>query len=184
MFLCALVGPLCPPLPTPCLLYAPFLCVRPSCRCFLFFLCSRSSLLPRALRVTSALLRVTLVPLPCAPSLACPPSHSPSRSRPCLHVCPPCPCIAVTHVCHSCALPPAPPSRPYPFRWVLPRSPPLTPSWLPDALCGGGGGSICRVCTRPCATAKDLLLQLPGHCSLAKRARRLGPQLVRCGPAT
>ena len=43
MFLCALVGPLFPPPPAPCHLYVPFLCVRPSCRCFFFFwFCARA----------------------------------------------------------------------------------------------------------------------------------------------
>ena len=150
MFLCALVGPLCPPTPTPCPLFAPFLCVRPSCR--FFFLCSRSLLLPRALRVTPVLLRVTLVPLPCAPSLACLPSHSLSRSRPCLHVCPPCPCIAVTRVCHSFALPPPLPLAPTlsPRCSLRPRLSPLPGCVAP---CVGGGSSIGQVCTRHCAPA-------------------------------
>ena len=141
MFLCALVGPLCPPTPAPYLLFAPFLCVGPSCRCFFFFSCSRSLLLPRALRVTSALLRVTLVPLPCAPSLACLPSHSPSGSRPCLHVCPLCPCIAVTRVCHSCALP-----LPLPLAPTLSPGCSLGPRLSPPpgclAPCVGGGGGL------------------------------------------
>ena len=151
MFLWALVGPLCPPPPAPCLLFVPFLCVRPSCRSF-FFLCSRSLLLRRALRVTSALLRVTLVPLPCAPSLACLPSHSPSRSRPCLHVYPPCPCIAVTRVCHSCALP-----LPLPLAPTLSPGCSLSPRLSPHpgclAPCVAGGISIGQVCTRHCAPA-------------------------------
>ena len=146
MFLCALVGPLFPPPPAPCLLFVPFLCVHLSC-CCCFFPCSRSPLLPRALRVPPALLRATPVPLPCAPSLACLPSHSPSRWRPCLYVCPPCLCRAVIRVCHPRALPLPPPRTPtlspgVSPTLVLPRSPPLTPSWLPGALCGGGGGDV------------------------------------------
>ena len=155
MFLCALLGPLCPPPPAPCLLFAPFLCVRPSCRCF-FFLCSRSLLLPRALRVTSALLRVSLVPLPCAPSLACLPSHSPSHSRPCLHVYPPCPCIAVTRVCHSCALP-----LPLPLAPTLFPGCSLSPRLSPHPGClapcvGGGGAQLVR-----CVPATVLQPRLP-----------------------
>ena len=151
MFLCALVGPLCPPPPAPCLLYVPFLCVRPSCRCFFF--CARAPCCSRAPpRVTSALLRVTLVPLPCAPSLARLPSHSPSRSRPCLHVYPPCPCIAVTRVCHSCALP-----LPLPLAPTLSPGCSLSPRLSPHpgclAPCVGGGASIGQVCTRHCAPA-------------------------------
>ena len=111
---------------------------------FFFFSCSRSPLLPRALRVPPALLRATTVPLPCAPSLACLPSHSASRCRPCLYVCPPCLSRAVTHVCHPRALPLPLPVAPTLFpgsspTLVLPRSPSLTPPWLPCALCGGGG---------------------------------------------
>ena len=140
MSLCALVGPLFPHLPRPASSMCPS-CVS-ACPAVVFFfvvLCSRSLLLPRALRVPSALLCITLVPLPCAPSLACLPSHSPSRCRPCLHVCPPCPCSAVTHVCHSRAL-----------HLPLPLAPTLSPgcslgprlSPLPGCLapCVGGGG--------------------------------------------
>ena len=142
MFLCALVGPLFPPQPTPCLLYVPFLCVRLSCRFFFVVLCSRSLLLPRALRVPSALLCVTLVPLPCAPSLARLPSHSPSRCRPCLHVCPPCPCGAVTRVYHSRALP-----LPLPLAPTLSPGCSLGPRLSPHPGCrapcvGGGGGWV------------------------------------------
>ena len=146
MFLCALVGPLFPPPPAPCLLYVSFLCVRLFCCCLFFFVpCSRSPLLPPALRVPPALLRATPVPLPCAPSLACLPSHSPSRCRPCLYVCPPCLSRAVTRVCHPRALPLPLPLAPTLFPGVsptllLPRSPSLTPSWLPCALCVCGGG--------------------------------------------
>ena len=140
MFLCALVGPLFPPPPAPCLLYVPFLCVRLSCCCFFFVRCSRSPLLPRALRVPPALLRATPVLLPCAPSLACLPSYSPSRCRPCLYICPPC-LAALSLVCATRVLYPSPSPSPLPFplrvspTLVLPRSPPLTPSWLPGALC-------------------------------------------------
>ena len=157
MFLCALVGPLFPSPPAPCLLYVSFLCDRLFCCCF-FFPCSRSPLLPRALRVPPALLCATPVPLPCAPSLACLPSDSPSRCRPCLYVCPPCPSRAVTRVCHPRALPLPLSVAPTFFlgvsaALVLPRSPSLTPSWAPCALCGGGEGCICRL---DCGPARGL----------------------------
>ena len=144
VFLCAPVGSLFPPLLAPCLFYMSFLCVRLFC-CF-FFSCSRSPLLPRALRVPPALLRATPVLLPCAPSLACLPSHSPSRCRPCLYVCPTCLRRAVTRVCHQHALPLPLPVAPTLLpgvspTLVLPRSPSLSPSWLPCALCVWGGGS-------------------------------------------
>ena len=64
------------------------------------------------------------------------------------------------HRCHSCVPlvcpTPAPPSRPYPFPWVLPQSPPLTPSWLPGALCGRGGAQLVR-----CVPATVLQPRLP-----------------------
>ena len=140
MFRAPLLAPCSPHLPRPASSLCPS-CVfaRPAVVFFFLVLCSRSLLVPRALRVPSALLRVTLVPLPCAPSLAPPPlpfsfSQSTLPAR--------LPSLSV-HRCHS-SVPlvcptPAPPSRPYPFPWVLPRSPPLTPSWLLGALCGGGG---------------------------------------------
>ena len=140
VFLCALVGPLFPPPPAPCLPYVPFLCVRLSCCCCFFFwvLCSRSLLLPRALRVPLALLCATLVPLPCAPSLACLPSHSPSRCPPCLYVCPPCLCRTVTRVCHPRALP-----LPLPLAPTLSPGCSLGPRLSPHpgclAPCMGGG---------------------------------------------
>ena len=127
------LAPCAPHLPRP----ASCVSARPA---VVFLLCSRFLLLPRALRVTSALLRVTLVPLPCTPSLACLPSHSPSRSRPCLHVCPPCPFIAVTRVCHSCAL-----LLPLPLAPTLSPGCSLGPRLSPHpgclAPCVGGGGS-------------------------------------------
>ena len=138
MFLCALLGPLCSPPPAPCLLFAPFLCVRPSCLCFFFVLallaapacpacdlCSSSCFTgPAALCPLSS-----LSPFPFSFSQSTLPARLPSLP---------------VHRCHSCVplvcSTPAPPSRPYPFPSVLPQSPPLTPSWLPGALCVGGGG--------------------------------------------
>ena len=166
MFLCAPVGPLIPPHPAHCLLYVPFLCVRLSC-CFFFLVLFRVGgplLLPRALRVPPALLRATPVPLPCAPSFACLPSNSPSRCRPCLYVCPPCLSRAVTRVCHPRALllplPLAPTLSPgVSPTLVLPRSPPLTPSWLPGALCGRGG----CICGLDCGPARGLAWPLVSY---------------------
>ena len=105
---------------------------------------SRSLLLPRALRVPPALPRATPVSQPCAPSFPLLPSHSPSRCRPCLYVCPLCLSRAVTRVCHPRALPLPLSVAPTLFPGVSPtlvfsRSPSLTSSWLPYALCGGGG---------------------------------------------
>ena len=199
MFLCALVGPLFPPPPTLCLLYVSFLCVRLFCCFFFVSPCSRSPLLPRALRVPSALLRATPVPQPRAPSLARLPSHSLSRCRPCLYVCTSCLSRAVTRVCHPRALPlllsVAPTLLPPFFFYVdqfkqsfgpghhrmlstlvegityptlvpgvsptlvLPRSPSLTPSWLPCALCWEG-----CICGLDCGPARGLARPL---CSYA-----------------
>ena len=143
--------PLCPcwrPVP-PTSRALPPLCVLPVCPpvllLFFFVSCSRSPLLTHALRKPPALLRATPVPLPCAPSLACHPSHSPSRCRTCMYVCPPCLSRAVTGVCHPRALPLPLPLAPTLFpgvspTLVLPRCPSLSPSWLPCALCGVGGG--------------------------------------------
>ena len=143
MFLCTLVGPLFPPPHAPCLLF------------FFLVLCSRSLLLPRAMRVTSALLCVSLVSLSCAPSLACLPSHSSSRSRPCLHVCPPCLSIAVTRVCHSCALP-----LPLPLAPTLSPGCSLGPRLSPHpgclAPCVEGGAQLVR-----CVPATELQPCLP-----------------------
>ena len=74
--------------------------------------------------------------------------------------------------CHSCVPPscstPAPPPRPYPSLWVLPWSPPLTPSWLPGALCWGGGGVYLWSGLWPCTHhAPEMLVEflpLHSHC--------------------
>ena len=140
--------PCWPPVP-PTSRALPPLCVLPVCPpvllLFFFVPSSRSPLLPRTLRLPPALPRAIPVPLPCARSLACLPSHSPPRCRPCLYVCPPCLSRAVTRLCHPRALPLLLPLAPtlspgVSPTLVLPRSPSLTPSWLPCALCGRGGG--------------------------------------------
>ena len=137
-----LFAPCSPHLPRPASSMCPS-CVS-ACSAVFFFPCSRSPLLPRAQRVPPALLRATPVPLPCAPSLSCLPSHSSSRCRPCLYVCTPCLSRAVNRVSHARAPPLSLPLAPTLFpgvspSLVLPRSPSLTPSWLPCALCAGRG---------------------------------------------
>ena len=171
MFLCALFGPLFPPPPAPCLLYVPFLCVCLSRCCFSFFPCSRSLLLPRALRVPPALPRATLVPLPCAPSLACLPSHSPSRCRPCLYVCPPCLCLAVSRVRHPRALP-----LPFPLAPTLspgyslgPLLSPIPVAWRPVCV---WGGCICGLDCGP----------VPPMCGRTRRERQMHETLVEFPP--
>ena len=176
MFLCALVGPLFPPPPAPCLLYVPFLCVRLSCRCFFFCfvlallaaparpacaLCSSSCYPdPAALRPLSR-----LSPLPFSFSQSPLPARLPSLSVQRWQSCLPLACST-----------PAPPPCPYPFPWVLPRSPPLTPSWLPGALCGGAGGCICGLDCGPVPpmrrrrlsnSRRCICIVEPGHQGLA-----------------
>ena len=147
MFLCALVGPLFPPPPAPCLLYVPFLCVRLSCCFFLFFFGSVFALpaaparpacapcsspcypCPAALRPLSR-----LSSLPFSFSLSTLPVRLPSLSVPRCHSCVPPACST-----------PAPPPRPYPFPWGLPHpsapsvpaSHPILVAWGP--VCVGGG---------------------------------------------
>ena len=155
MFLCALVGPLFPPPPAPCLLYMPFLCVRLSCCCFSFF--SVFAFLDAPARPTcapcsspcypcpAALCPLSrLSPLPFSFSLSTLPVRLPSLSVPrCLSCVPP-----------ACSTP-APPPRPYPFPWMPPRSPPLTPSWLPGVLCVWGG-CICGLDCGPVPTMRRM----------------------------
>ena len=172
MFLCALVGPLFPPLPAPCLLFVPFLRVCLSCCFFFLVLCSRSLLLPCALRVRPALLRATLVPLPCAPPLACLPSHSPSRCRPCLYVCPPCQCRAGTRVCHPRALP-----LPLPLAPTLSPGCSLSPLLPPHpgclAPCVCGGGCICGLDCGPVPTMRRRSLSNSCRCICIVEPSRL-----------
>ena len=138
-----LLAPCSPHLPRPASSMCPS-CVS-ACSAVVFFMFRVRA--PRCSRAPPALLRATPVPLPRAPSLACLPSHSPSRCRPCLYVCPPCLSRAVTRVCHPRALPLPLPLAPTLIprvspTLVLPRSLSLSPSWLPCALCGGGGGGL------------------------------------------
>ena len=149
MFLCALVDPLFSPPPAPCLLYVSFLWVRLVCCCFFFFFCSVFALPADPARPACA---------PCSsPCFPCPAALRPlSRLSPLpfsfllstLPVrLPSCLSRAVTRVCHPRALPlPLPLARTlFPGvspTLVLPRSPSPTPSWLPCALCGGGGGAV------------------------------------------
>ena len=137
------LAPCSPHLPRPVSSLCPS-CVS-ACPAAVFFLvpCSRSFLLPPALRVPPDPLRATLVPLPCAPSLACLPSHSPSRCQPCLYVCPPCLCRAVTRVCHPRAQPLPLPLAPTlsPGCSLGPRLSPH-PGCLVRCVCVGGGVSV------------------------------------------
>ena len=138
MFLCALVGPLFPQTPAPCLLNVPYLCVRLSCCCFFFvfaFLAAPARPAcapwsspcypcPAALRPLSR-----LSPLQFSFSLSTLPVRLPSLSVPRCHSCVPPACST-----------PAPPPRPYPFPWEpppVPASHPILVAWRP--VCGGGG---------------------------------------------
>ena len=144
MFLCALVGPLFPPAPAPCLLFVPFLCVRLSCSCFFLFRvraprCSRAPCVCPLLFSVSPLLAALrplsrLSPLPFSFRLSTLPVRLPSLSVPRCHSCVPPACST-----------PAPPPHPYPFPWGLPHpcapsvaaSHPILVAWCP--VWGGGG---------------------------------------------
>ena len=138
MFLCALVGPCSPHLPRPASSMCPS-CVSACLVVVFFFLVGfpAAPVRPASAPCSSpcypcpAALRplFRLSPLSFPFSLSTLPVRLPSLSVPRRHSCVPPACST-----------PAPPPRPYPFPWVLPRSPPLTPSWLPGALWGGGGG--------------------------------------------
>ena len=123
---------------------------RPACA-----LCSSSCCPgPAALRPLSR-----LSPLPFSFSLSTLPARLPSLS------------VQRCHLCVSLACPtPAPPPRPYPFTWVLPRSPPLTPSWLRGALCGGGG----CICVLDCGPVPPMRRRrLPGVVNPSEHAARM-----------
>ena len=154
MFLCALVGPPCPPPPAPCLLFVPFLCVRPSCRYFFFVLALLAAIARPACDLCSsscfpgpAVLRPLsrLSPFPFSFSQSTLPARLPSLP---------------VHRCHSCVPlvcpTPAPPSRPYPFPWVPPQVPashPILAAWRPV---WGGGAQLVR-----CVPATVLQPRLP-----------------------
>ena len=123
MFLCALVGPLFPAPPAPCLLYVSLLCVRLPCFFFPVFVLSAAPTRPAGAPCSSpcypcpAALRplTRLSPLPFSFSLSTLPVRLPSLSEPRCHSCVPDACST-----------PAPPRCPYPFLWGLPH--PSAPS--------------------------------------------------------
>ena len=150
------LAPCSPHLPRPASSMCPS-CVS-ACPAVVFFVCgSVFALLAALARPACALCSCSCYPDPAAlrplsrPSplrFSCSLSTLPARL----------PSLSVQR-CHSCVplacSTPAPPPRPYPFPWVLPQSPPLTPSWLPGALCVGGGVGVSVVWTvalyPPCA---------------------------------
>ena len=144
MFLCALVGPLFPPPPAPCLLYVSFLCVRLFRCCFFFgvpvFALSAAPARPVCARCSSPCYPCPAAPrpltrpspLPFSFSLSTLPVRLPSLSEPRCHSCVPPACST-----------PAPLRRPYPFPWGLPHpSVPSVPVSHPIlvALCPVWGG--------------------------------------------
>ena len=141
MFLCAPVGPLFPPPPAPCLLFAPFLCVRPSSRCFLFFFwfCARAPCCSRAPCVCPLLFFV--LPWPCCPAPPLSPVSSPILL---LAVDPDCTsalCVraSLSLVCATSVPYPCPSLSPLPFPLgppSVPASHPILAAWRP--VCGGG----------------------------------------------
>ena len=161
MFLCALVGPLFPPPPAPCLLYVSFLCVRLFCCCFLFsvFALSAAPARPACAPCSSpcypcpAALRpfTRLSPPPFSFSLSTLPVRLPSLSEPRCHSCMPPACST-----------PAPPRRPYPSPWGLPHpsapsvpvSHPILVALCPVCVCGG------CICGLDCGLARGLVWPL------------------------
>ena len=155
VFLCALVGPLFPLPPAPCLLYVSLLCVRLFCCCCFFWCprvpalrCSRAPwvcpLLFSVLPLLAAPRHLTRPsPLPFSFSQATLPVRLPSLSEPRCHLCVPPACST-----------PAPLRRPYPFPWGLPHpSVPSVPFSHPIlvALCPvPGGGVYLRTGLWPC----------------------------------
>ena len=164
MLLCALVGPLFPPPPAPCLLCVSLLGVM-SAFTVVFFLGAP------VVALSAAPARPACAPSssPCWPCLAAPqpltrPSPLPfsvsQPTLPALFVCPLCLSRAVTRVCHPRALPLPLSVVPTLFPGVsptlvlFPRSLSLTSSWKPCAQCGwGGGGCICGL---DCGPARGL----------------------------
>ena len=118
-----------------------------------------------------------LSPLPFSFSLSTLPARLPSLSVQRCHLCVPLACPT-----------PAPPPRPYPFPWVLPRSPPLIASWLPGALCEGGGVGVSVVWTvalyPPCAPSQQgVEVRNAGHCAaVAPVGGAGGSALPTCCP--
>ena len=147
MFLCALVRPLFPRPPAPCLLFVSFLGVCLFCCCFFFFG-------GPVFALSAAPARPACAPCssPCYPCLAAPrpltrPSPLPvSFSQLTLPVRPP---SLSEPRCHSCAPPqcstPAPLCRPYPLPWGISHpslpSVPVSHVFL-DALCPVWGGGV------------------------------------------
>ena len=139
MFLCALVCPLFPPPPAPCLLYVPFLCVRLSCCCCFFF----RGCAPRCSRAPCVCpLLFSVLPLSRCPA----PPLSPVSPPICLlTVDPACTsalpvCAVLSLVCATRVLYPCPSPSPLPFPLGAPSVPashPILVAWRP--VCGEGG---------------------------------------------
>ena len=177
---CVPLRPRWPPVP-PTSRALPPLCALPVCPPvlpFFFICCSVLALLAAPARPARALCSSScypdpaalhplsrLSPLPFSFSQSSLPARLPSLSVQRCHSCVPLACST-----------PAPPPRPYPFPWVLPRSPPLTPSWLPGALCVCGGGGYLWSGLWPCTPhAPETLAEfLPLHLHCGARPPRPG----------
>ena len=140
MSLCALVGPLFPPPPAPCLLYVPFLCVRLSCCCFVsFFFCVRGPCCSRAPCMCPLLFSV--LPRSRRPA---PPLSPVSPPILLVAVDPACTsalavCATLSLVCATRVLYPCPSPAPLPFPLGAPSVPaphPILVAWRP--VWGGG----------------------------------------------
>ena len=121
MFLCALVGPLFPPPPAPCLLYVPFLCVCLSCCCFfLFRVCApRCSRAPCVCPLLFSVLPLSRCPAPPLSPVS-PPILLLAVDRACTSALPVC--AALSLVCFTRVLYPCP--SPLPLLFPLGSPPP------------------------------------------------------------
>ena len=175
MFLCALVGPLFPPPPAPCLLYLLFLCVRLSCCCFFLFRL-RVPCCPRAPCVCPLLFSVLPWSRCPAPPLSpvSPPILLLAVDPACTSALPVCAALSLvcaTRVLYHC---PSPSPLPFPLGapWV-PASHPILVAWRPVR----GGGVYLWTGLWPCNYhAPETLVEFPPlhlHCGAQPHSQRL-----------
>ena len=166
MFLCALVGPLFPPPPAPCLLFVPFLCVLLSCCCFFF--CARVPCCSRAPCVCPLLFSVLPWSRYPAPPLSpvSPPILLLAVDPACTSALPVCAALSLvwaTRVLYPC---PSPSPLPFPLGAPsVPASHPILAAWRPE--CGGGGvylWSGLRPCTHHAPETLVVFPPLHLHC--------------------
>ena len=177
MFLCALVGPLFPPPPAPCLLFVPFLCVRLSCCCFFFWFCARVPCCSRAPCVCPLLFSgLPWSRCPAPPLLpVSPPILLLAVDPACTSALPVC--AALSLVCATRVLYPCPSPSPLPFPLgapPVPASHPFLAAWHP--VWGGGGRVYLWSGLWPCTHhAPETLVAFPPlhlHCGAQPHSQR------------